>query len=251
MATVKGVDLSYANAKVDYKALKDAGYKFVIIRAGYGRLISQKDAKFEEHYKGAKAAGLGVGAYWYSYAKTADQAIAEAQTCIEVIKGKQFEYPIYFDLEEKSQFSTGRNNVSSMISAFCGAMEAAGYFAGLYMSTSYLTEYVKDDVKKRYTLWVAQYYSSCTYKGAGVVDMWQKSSTGKISGNSGNFDLDDCYRDFPKEIKALGLNGFKKTTTEAKDKYRVQIDFKTKTDATKCSDMLKKSGYTPKITEIK
>lgn len=251
MATVKGVDLSYANSKVDYKALKDAGYKFVIIRAGYGRLISQKDAKFEDHYKGAKAAGLNVGAYWYSYAKTADQAIAEAQTCIEVIKGKQFEYPIYFDLEDKSQFSTGRNNVSSMISAFCGAMEAAGYFAGLYMSTSYLTDYVKDDVKKRYTLWVAQYYSSCTYKGAGVVDMWQKSSTGKISGNSGNFDLDDCYRDFPKEIKALGLNGYKKTTTEAKDKYRVQIDFKTKTDASKCSDMLKKSGYNAKITEIK
>lgn len=250
MATIKGVDISYANSKVDYSALKKAGYEFVIIRAGYGRYTSQKDAQFEAHYKGAKAAGLGVGAYWYSYAKTADQAIAEAQTCIEVIKGKQFEYPIYFDLEEQSQFNTGKSNVSSMISAFCGAMEKAGYFAGLYMSKSYLTDYVTDAVKKKYTLWVAQYNTKCTYSGAGKIDMWQKSSTGKITGNSGSFDLDDCYRDFPKEIKELGLNGFKKTTTETKNKYRVQIDFKTKGEATKCSDMLKQTGYAPSIKEI-
>lgn len=246
--TIKGVDISYANSNVDYKALKSAGYDYVIIRAGYGRYVSQKDAKFETHYKGAKDAGLNVGAYWYSYAKTADQAIAEAQTCIEVIKGKQFEYPIYFDLEEKSQFNTGISNVSSMISAFCGAMEKAGYFAGLYMSTSYLTNYVTDAVKKRYTLWVAQYYKECTYKGAGKVDMWQKSSTGKISGNSGSFDLDDCYRDFPKEIKAAGLNGYKKNTETYK--YRVQVDFKTKTDASKCAKMLKDTGYSVKTVEI-
>lgn len=249
MATVKGVDLSYANSgTIDYAKLKKAGYDFVILRAGYGKYNYQKDELFEKHYKGAKAAGLGVGCYWYSYATTTDGAIAEAQTCINTIKGKQFEYPVYFDLEEKAAFNTGKSNVSAMISAFCGAMEKAGYFAGLYMSTSYLTNYVTDAVKKRYTLWVAQYYKECTYKGAGKVDMWQKADDGKVSGISGKVDIDDCYRDFPKEIKAAGLNGYQKE--EDKNKYKVQMFFKTKTDAQKVVDMLKKSNYNAQIVEI-
>lgn len=103
--TFKGIDVSQYQQNIDFKKVKASGVDFVIIRAGYGKYAHQKDPYFESHYKAAKAAGLKVGAYWYSYAATVVEAKAEAQTCINAIKGKTFEYPIYFDLEERSQFA--------------------------------------------------------------------------------------------------------------------------------------------------
>lgn len=87
----KGIDISYCQKKVDWNKVNA---DFVIMRAGYGRLATQKDSMFEDHYAGAKKAGIPVGAYWYSYAKTPEEARLEADACIDVIKGKQFEYPI-------------------------------------------------------------------------------------------------------------------------------------------------------------
>ena len=97
--TFKGIDVSQYQQNIDFKKVKASGVDFVIIRAGFGKYANQKDPYFESHYKAAKAAGLKVGAYWYSYAATVAEAKAEAQTCINAIKGKTFEYPIYFDLE--------------------------------------------------------------------------------------------------------------------------------------------------------
>ena len=206
-----GVDLSHHNndnGPVDFSKLKAAGVEFVILHAGYGRYANQKDPFFESNYKAAKDAGLPVGAYWYSYATDVAGARAEAQTFLQTIKGKQFEYPVYFDLEEPKQFKTGKTNVSAMVAAFCSTVEAAGYFTGVYMSASYLREYVTDEVKKRYTLWVAQFASKCTYSGAGSVAIWQATSKGRINGVIGNVDVNFAYVDFPTEIKTKGLNGF-------------------------------------------
>lgn len=204
-----GIDIYSGTGKVDFAKVKAAGKSFVIIRAGYGRYISQKDERFEEHYKGAKAAGLNVGAYWYSYATTVEQVEQEADVCIEVLKGKQYEFPIFYDLETQAAFNTGKQNVSNMIMAFGKKLEKAGYYTGLYCSTYYLTNYVTDEVKRKFTLWVAQYNSSCTYSGAGRVDMWQYSETGSVPGISrADTDLDECYYDYPTAIKNKHLNGF-------------------------------------------
>lgn len=213
--TVKGIDIYSGTGKVDFNKVKSAGYSFAIIRAGYGRYINQKDERFEEHYAGAKAAGLNVGAYWFSYATTIEQAEMEADVCIQVLRGKQFEYPIFFDIETQAAFNTGKSNVSAMIMAFGKKLESAGYYTGLYNSTYYLTNYVSDEVKRKFTLWVAQYASSCTYSGAGRVDMWQKSESGSVPGCAGNTDLDECYYDYPAAIKAKGLNGFKASAKPA------------------------------------
>ena len=113
MATFQGLDLSYCQPNVDFKAVKSQGYNFVILRAGYGRAINypnQYDPTFEKHYANAKAAGLNVGAYWYSYAISADDAKLEAQSFIKALKGKQFEYPVFFDMEEASQFNKGKKS---------------------------------------------------------------------------------------------------------------------------------------------
>ncbi|MBQ6165250.1 MAG: hypothetical protein IJK23_12310 [Clostridia bacterium] len=204
-----GIDIShYENdsGKVDLAAAKAAGVEFVIVKAGYGRYAGQVDPGFEKNYSAAKAAGLPVGAYWYSYATTVDQAKAEAKQCLDAIKGKQFEFPIYYDFEESKQFEAGKANVSAMIDAFLATVQAAGYFVGLYMSRSYIEQYVSSDVQKKYTMWVAEYGSKCKY--AGQTDIWQYGS-GQISGIAKkNVDLDYCYREFPAEIKKAGLNGF-------------------------------------------
>ncbi|MFR5119374.1 MAG: hypothetical protein ACLTD2_05120 [Ruminococcus sp.] len=65
---------------------------------------------------------MKVGAYWYSYAASVEDAKAEAQTCINAIKGATFEYPIYFDLEERSQFAKGRAFCNSLVKTFCNAL---------------------------------------------------------------------------------------------------------------------------------
>ena len=204
--TKNGIDISQHQGNINWG---DVNTEFCIIRAGYGRELSQKDPKFEEYYAGCKSRGIPCGVYWYSYATTPADAEREANTCLQIIKGKQFEYPIYFDVEEQNAFNTGKNNVSAIIKAFCNKIEAAGYYAGLYMSASPLNNYVTPEVRSRYTVWVAHYgVSRPSYSGK--YDIWQKASTGRINGISGNVDLDECYIDFPTIIKNAGLNGFPK-----------------------------------------
>ena len=210
---IKGIDVSSWQGVVDYRKVKASGIDFVIIRAGFGREVSQKDNCFEQNYKNAKAAGLDVGAYWYSYADSAEDAVREARACMEVIKGKKFEYPIYFDLEEQSRFAKGRNFCDSVIKAFCGEVEKNGYLAGLYCSTYYLNNYISNAVAGKYELWVAQYNYRCTYT-ANKYGIWQYSSEGRINGIGGNVDMDYCYTDYPAIVKNGGYNGYKKATTK-------------------------------------
>lgn len=206
----KVIDVSEWQGNIDFAKVKADGVTGVIIRAGYGKYDYQRDKMFDANYAKAKAAGLDVGVYWYSYADSTASAIEEARVCMSIIKGKKFEYPIYFDLEEPSQFSRGRAFCDSIVKAFCGELEKHGYFAGLYISRSPLQTYISTDVANRYALWVAEYASKLNYSGS--VGMWQYSSTGKVNGISGSVDLDECYVDYPKIIKEGGFNGYTKAS---------------------------------------
>jgi len=203
---MKGIDVSVHNGDIDWKKVKADGIEFAILRAGYGRELSQKDARFEENYKNAKVAGIPVGAYWYSYATTVDEAKLEAEVCVSILKGKQFEFPIFFDQEEKATLDTGKANCSAMVRAFCEVLESAGYWVGLYTSRSVLSTHIEDDIKTRYALWVAEWSEKLNYSGS--VGIWQYSSKGSMSGISGDVDLDTAYVDYPARVKAAGLNGY-------------------------------------------
>lgn len=213
---IKGIDVSQWQGNIDFNKVKAAGINFVIIRAGYGKYTSQKDPYFEQNYVRAKAAGLNVGAYWYSYANIISDAYSEAKACLEVIKGKTFEMPIYFDLEEQSQFGKGRNFCDNLVKTFCTQLENAGYFAGLYISRSPLQNYISSAVAKKYALWIAEYGPKLNWSGD--YGIWQYSSSGKVAGISGNVDLDHAYIDYPSIIKKGGYNGFKKSKSEDKKK---------------------------------
>lgn len=203
---MKGIDVSVHNGSINWEKVKSSGIDFAILRAGYGRELSQKDARFEENYKNAKSAEIPVGAYWYSYAMSEDEARLEADVFLSIIKGKQFEFPVYFDVEEKKQFDLGKEKVSAIMRAFLEKVESDGYFTGLYGSASSLITHTADDIKNRYTIWLAHWVEKTNYSGSYA--LWQYSEKGSVSGINGNVDLDTCTTDFPAIIKAKGLNGY-------------------------------------------
>ena len=207
---IKGIDISYAQTNIDFAKIKATGVKFVIIRAGYGKYANQKDSMLESHYAGAKAVGLAVGCYWYSYASNADDAKLEAKACLEVIKGKQFDYPIYFDIEEGKQATLGKAAISGITKAFCEVVEGAGCYVGIYSYASFLKNFMNEELLKRYDVWVAHTgVNSPNYNLP--YGIWQYSHTGRIDGYNGNLDCNFSYKDYPTAIKNNGLNGYTAT----------------------------------------
>lgn len=202
----KGIDVSKHQGTIDWQKVKASGVDFAMIRAGYGRYDNQKDECFEENYKNAKQAGVKVGAYLYSYAKSVDDAKKEAETFLKWISGKQFEYPVAFDVEEKAQSDKGKQFVSDIIRAFCETVEKAGCYVCIYANKYWLDNFVDDDCKKKYDVWLAQWAEKATY--AGNYGIWQYSSQGSVDGISGRSDMDESYKDYYSIMKNKGLNGF-------------------------------------------
>jgi GH25 family lysozyme M1 (1,4-beta-N-acetylmuramidase) len=207
----KGIDVSRYQGSIDFNKVKRAGIEFVMIRCGtgYGQKAC-KDVKFETYYKQAKTAGLKVGTYFYSYAASEKQARLEASWVLEWLKDKGFEYPIVFDMEERSVAKLGKAKVSAIATAFCDTIEKAGYYVSIYSSKSWIESYYTEDVLKKYDLWVAQWARKCTY--AGSYGMWQYTSSGDVDGINGRVDCNIAYKDYFSIIKNAGLNGYKKST---------------------------------------
>lgn len=212
MAKVTCIDVSYCQTNVDYQKVKSAGIEAVIIRAGYGRETSQKDEEFETHYKNAKAAGLKVGAYWYSYADSVEDAKREAQACLACIKGKSFDMPIYYDLEDSSQTKYGKTNLTNMAVAFCEAIKKGGYRAGVYANLNWFNNYLDyATLKKSYSIWLAQYNSVNQLD----CEIWQNSSTGKINGINGNVDTNIVFNNAVFNSNTIPANPTPKPTVQA------------------------------------
>ena len=199
---ILGIDVSEYQGNINWSHVKADGVKFAILRAGISHRV---DNQFANNYAGCKSNGVPVGAYWYSKATTVTDAKQEAQDFLAALKGKTFEYPVYMDLEEQSQFALGKEKCSELVDAFLTVLEQAGYFVGLYCSTYYLTNYITDSIRKCYAVWVAQYNDSCTYSGN--YGIWQ-SGVGTIYGIDGDCDIDHGYIDYSTIIKQAGLNGF-------------------------------------------
>ena len=207
----QGIDISWCQTKVDWN---EVNAEFVIVQIGGGYVANKKDAMFESHYAGAKSKGIPVGGYWFTHAMNEEQARQEADTCISLMKGKCFEYPIYLDLEKEVQYSLGKEMVSKIIRAWLERVEAAGYWVGLYGNLSSLYGVTDDDIEDRYAIWLAQWdVSNPTYNRD--YGLWQYK-VGKAAGVTGDCDLDYGYIDYPALIKERGLNGFSKQPEPAK-----------------------------------
>lgn len=209
----QGIDISKWQGKIDWGKVKEAGIEFAIIREGYGKENPcQVDKRFEENYKGAKAVGIPVGVYHYSYADSVEDAKKEAQFCLKNIKGKQLEYPVVFDIEDKEQLKLNNRQRTDICKAFCNELEKAGYYAMIYCNLNWWNNYLNKNELSQFDLWLAQWDVTAPGYECGI---WQKSEKGSVDGINGNVDLNESYKDYPKIMKSKGLNGFKANSQNA------------------------------------
>lgn len=204
----RGIDVSMYQQNVDWKAVKNSGVDYAIIRAGYGRYASQEDPYFDQNMRNAKAAGLACGAYWFSYADSVAAAKQEAEVFLQVIDGYQFEYPLVFDIEDQVHVNMTKEQVSAIIEAFCQTVEAKGYYISVYSYASFLNTKVYQSVLDRYDIWVAHFNTSAPAYSLSSYGMWQYSSTGSVPGIAGDVDLDYGYYRYPNIMSQAHLNGF-------------------------------------------
>lgn len=187
-SSVKCIDIStWQGRNVDFNKVKSDGIDYVILRAGYGRETYQKDDTFEANYAKAKAAGLKVGVYWFSYAMSASEATAEANACLYCLGNKQLDLPVYFDLEYTPAI-TGLSNstLTQMCLNFCTTIENNGYDAGVYSSASvYSWQLDRNKIAKNYSIWNAEWNSYYTVP----CDVWQYSEKGQVNGISTRVDM--------------------------------------------------------------
>lgn len=215
--TIKGIDVSRWQGDIDFNKVKEAGYDFVIIKAGGSDMGFYKDSKFEINYQNAKAAGLKVGAYYFVgfLFYGAVSGVADAQRFIKQLEGKQFEMPVFVDIETTQPVK--KDQATEAAIAFCDTMEKAGYFVGIYASDIYgFKERLNHGDLKRYAHWVADY--------SGPVDICtdfqirQISSRGTVPGIIPYVDIDITSIDYIDIMKKNGLNGFTKQKERKKEK---------------------------------
>ena len=206
---MKVIDISSYQPTVNYAAVA-ADVDGAVIRAGlryWGSLHLGKDACFEQHYAGFKAAGVPLGAYFYSAAQTVAEAKAEAAYFAGLLEGKRFELPVYFDVENSQrQGALSKAALTAIVQTFCSVLETYGYFAGYYSYTSWLLSKFDTAALSAYTLWKADYRA--VYDQTIACDMHQYTSSGSVNGIATRVDLSTCTRDFPSIIKASHLNGY-------------------------------------------
>ena len=195
-----GIDVSAWQREIDWEKVKKAGVEFVIIRCGYrgaktGALV--EDSYFYKNLKGAKAAGIDVGVYFFTQAMDETEAVEEASMVLALLGDETLEYPIFIDTENCNgrADSLDKNTRTTVCDAFCTTIEKAGRTAGVYGSRNWFNTKLDDDRLDGHVRWVAEYASTTAY--AKKYEMWQYTSSGSIDGIEGRVDLDISY--LPRE----------------------------------------------------
>ena len=186
-SAVKCLDISTWQGYVDFNKVKSAGYNYVILRAGFGREYSQKDNTFERNYANAKAAGIKVGVYWFSYSTSPSDAYREANACLYCLNGKRLDMPVYYDLEYQPAMSMSNINYTQMALNFCSTIKKAGYKSGVYSSASVYGYLLNRQtlINNGVSIWNAQWSSYCSVP----CDIWQYSEKGQVNGISASVDM--------------------------------------------------------------
>ena len=196
LASRVGIDVSYYQGNIDWEKVKAAGVEFVFVRAGYrgysnGRLV--KDSCFDQNMRGALAAGLEVGVYFFSQAINVQEAQEEATFTYNLIKNYDVTFPVAFDAEYATSGRTGRADHLSastrtlVVNAFCSQIKSYGYTPMLYAGIYFMRDELQMSLLSNYQLWIPRYNSTLGYDGE--YKCWQYTSTGRVDGISGNVDM--------------------------------------------------------------
>ena len=200
MAEYKGIDVSSWQGKPDWKKVKKSGIEFAILR------IHQKngpDTSFEHNYKGCKANAIPIGGYKYSYALTPAQALEEAEDTLSVLAGRGLDFPVFYDLEWNSQRKLGSESIEKIAETFLKRIKKAGYKVGVYCNMDWYQKVLTEKLRK-YDLWIARYPAddNGTIQERLRPDIgvgWQYSSKGKVSGITGNVDMNVFYKNYTED----------------------------------------------------
>ncbi len=216
MTKLIGVDVSKYNGYPDWAKAKQSGVQFAILRLGSGYGGGYIDKTFEYNYRECKKAGIGVGVYVASYLNIS----SEIDMTLKALKGKQLEYPVYFDVEDFSL--SGRSYTNTQLTnyavRYCSEIERAGYYVGIYSNKAFLDSRLYWERIKKYDIWIAHWNKNVNY--AGKYGMHQYTNKGQWRGiastGEGGVDTNWCFVDYPSLMKKLGINGYKKQRAEVK-----------------------------------
>ena len=197
-ATAQGIDVSEHQGRIDWNAVKASGIDFAILRVGFGAPSwgGRVDYQFNRNISECERLGIPYGVYIYSYAFDNQQAADEASMVIDCLSGHNPRLPVYYDLEDKTIIADGRQSgIASRAQIFCNKISSAGYKPGIYANLNWFNNILTDPVFKSgsWDHWIAQYNSQCHYTGS--YSFWQYTSRGKVSGISGNVDMNYAYVD--------------------------------------------------------
>lgn len=204
----KGIDVSYHNGDIDWQAVKNSGIEFAIIRTSYGwsNWEKQTDKKLRANISGAKAVGMPIGAYHYSYATNTHEALLEAEFFINRLRWTQWEYPVFMDFEDKCHMTLSNSQRTDIVLTFLQKLKENGYYCGLYTFLNFQKYHLDMNRLSGYELWIAHWHPTCGCTSS--YGMWQHTSDGSVPGIRGRVDLDYCYKDYPSIIKNSHYNGF-------------------------------------------
>ena len=189
-----GLDISKWQGNVDYAKLKKQGVEFVMLKLGGQTEIGGEfiiDPKFYDNIEEAINNDIDVGVYFYSYAKSKEEAIKQADFIVSKLDGYNINMPIVFDWENwnnYTKFHISFHTLNNIASSFINRVEELGYKGVLYSSKYYLENIWYSN---NYTNWLAYYNSE--FNGYKDYYMWQMCSNGKIDGINGYVDIDIMY----------------------------------------------------------
>lgn len=206
------MDVSRYQGVIDWNAVKASGkVDGVMIRAlGSKGSKPYVDPTFEANYAGATAAGLPVGVYYYTTARTKAQADTELAMLRKALAGKTLGLPVAVDVEDNKLHSLGKQALTDLTAYALGVIQSWGVYAMLYTGLYFARKnlYMGDAALKPYDVWLAAYRSTKPSPGW-PFGMWQYTSTGSIPGVSTGVDLSLAYKDYTSIIRRKGLDKIK------------------------------------------
>lgn len=243
-----GVDVSRYNGRPNWSVAKANGVDFAILRAVSGASGVYIDPTFEYNYSECKRAGVPVGLYVASYLNV-DKEIAVTE---RVIRGKQFEYPIYYDVEDFSFTGRTRSKQSATYAAvkFCKHFEKIGYYVGIYSNKYFIDQWLDRSQIKDFDMWIADWRRGIDYSKS--YGMHQFTNKGRFNGinstGEGGVDTNYAYMDYPSIIKRNGLNGYPKQATEpnptvSNDNIRKYVTYNNSVDKVQAERIATQLGY--------
>ena len=179
----RGMDVSRYQGLVNWPAVAGAGIQFAMVRIGSSNGgAAYVDPYFQRNVQGAHDAGLKVGAYYFTYAKTRDQVNTELETFLMALAGLRLEYPVFVDVESNQLTGLGRQPLTELVRYAMDILNQSGWLPGYYTYTAFAQQYLDTQALAAYPLWIADY--------------------------RGYVDLDYSYKNFLPLLQETGLNGY-------------------------------------------